>query len=259
MSFAAELLAQARILHRRLPHLPEAVRPADAEAAYQCQRGVVERLLVHFGGAPIGYKIACTNKVAQRALRVDNPFYGRMLAATTYPSGARLNAGQFFMRVMEAEFAFLMARDLPPAPGPRTRDEVAAAVGAVLPGIEVVDSRFDDWTAVGTPSLIADNACHAAWVRGEPVPEWRAVDLAAQAVRLEINGRTVGTGSGAAVLSHPLNALAWLANALNARGEGLKAGDYVTTGVTTDIYQAAAGDRVRADFGAVGMVELSFE
>lgn len=259
MPSAAELLAQARLLHRRLPALPEDVRPADAGAAYECQRGVVERLLAHYGGTPIGYKIACTNEIAQRALHVSSPFYGRMLAATTYTSGARLSAGQFFMRVMEAEFAFLMARDLPPGPAPRTRDEVAAAVEAVLPGIEVVDSRFEDWTTVGTPSLIADNACHGAWVRGEPVRDWRRIDLAAQTVALEINGRLVGAGAGAAVLGHPLNALAWLANTLNACGEGLKAGDYVTTGVTTDIYQASAGDRVRADFGAVGRVELSFE
>lgn len=130
------------------------------------------------------------------------------------------------------------------------------AVEGVLPGIEVVDSRYDSWTTVGTPSLIADNACHAAWVPGPLVKNWREVDLAAQQVRLLINGDLKGEGSGAAVLGHPLNALTWLANELNTRGVGLQAGDYVTTGVTTDIYLAEAGDRVLADFGALGQVEL---
>ncbi len=128
-----------------------------------------------------------------------------------------------------------------------------------MAGIEVVDSRFDSWTTVGTPSLIADNACHAAWIRGPLVTDWRSMDLAAQKVRLIINGQLKDEGSGAAVLGHPLNALTWLANALNARGLALRAGDCITTGVTTDIYMAGPGDRVTADFGPVGTVNLSIE
>jgi 2-keto-4-pentenoate hydratase len=256
---AEALLAQARIRHRRLAELPAEVRPAAPEAAYRCQQGVVERLVAHFGGGLIGYKIACTNEIAQRQLHVDSPFFGRLLSATTHENGAGLDAAGFFMRVIEAEFAFRMASDLPPVGRSRGRDQVAAAVEGVLPGVEIVDSRFDEWTTVGTPSLIADNACHAAWVRGELVRDWRDLDLAAQEVRLEVNGRLLDTGSGAAVLGHPLNALTWLANALNVRGAGLRAGDYVTTGVTTGIYLAGAGDRVRASFGPVGAVELSFD
>jgi len=60
------------------------------------------------------------------------------------------------------------------------------------------------------------------------------------------------------VLGHPLNALEWLVNSLGARGLGLKAGQYVTTGVTTEVYMAQRGDRIMADFGAVGAVELTF-
>jgi 2-oxo-3-hexenedioate decarboxylase/2-keto-4-pentenoate hydratase len=112
---------------------------------------------------------------------------------------------------------------------------------------------------VGTPSLIADNACHAAWICGPLVKDWRGLDLAAQKVRLIINGEVKGEGTGAAVLGHPLNALTWLANALNARGLGLRAGDCITTGVTTDIYLAGPGDRVVADFGSVGIVELAID
>ena len=61
------------------------------------------------------------------------------------------------------------------------------------------------------------------------------------------------------MLGHPLNALTWLANALNDRGLALRAGDCITTGVTTDIYLAEKGDRVVADFGPVGSVELTVE
>ena len=66
---------------------------------------------------------------------------------------ARIDASQFFMRVVEAEFAFRMARDLPPGSRPHMREEIADAIEGVIPAIEIVDSRFDDWTTIGAPSM----------------------------------------------------------------------------------------------------------
>jgi 2-keto-4-pentenoate hydratase len=220
---------------------------------------VVARLLDHYGGYVIGYKIACTNNIAQELLHTDHPFHGKLLSSFCSDSPARIKADGFFMRVIEAEFAFRMARDLNARPESFTREEVADSVEGVLPGIEIVDSRFNEWTSVEIESLVADNDCHGAWVRGNLVQRWREIDLAAQEVRLYVDGKVVQTGSGGAVLGHPLNALHWLANSLRERGEVLKAGHYVTTGVTTDIYMAQPGDQIRADFGQIGTVELTFE
>jgi 2-keto-4-pentenoate hydratase len=255
--FNAQLLAEVLIHRSRLTQLPADSHPKSIEEAYRVRECVVERWLAHYGGVVTGYKIACTNPSAQRYLNLDAPFYGNLYSALTYDSPARLNAGDFFMRVMEAEFAFLMARDL--EPGPHTRDEIVDAVEGVLPGIEIVDSRYTSWTTAGAAALIADNACHGAWVKGELVRNWRGIDLATQPVQLLVNRKVVSTGSGAAVLGHPLNALEWLVNRLGSHGAGLKAGEYITTGVTTDTYMASAGDHVCADFGAVGAVELTFE
>jgi len=257
---ASHLLAQARIKHQRLFELPEAVRPKTPTEAYSVQDGLIDQLLAHYGGSVIGYKIACTNVTAQRQLHVDGPFFGRLLSAFFHesPAGkaASVEAGQFFMRVVEAEFAFEMARDLPPSATPRTREEIADAVKGVIPGIEIVDSRFDEWTTIGAPSLIADNACNAAWVKGTLLSDWRGIDLAKQAVSVTVNGKVLREGSGGNVLGHPLNALEWLVNNLSARGLGLKAGQYVTTGVTTEVYMAERGDRITAHFGPVGSVDL---
>jgi len=259
---AAHLLAQARIQHQRLPELPEAVRPKTPSDAYGVQDGLIDELLAHYGGSVIGYKIACTNVTAQRQLHVDAPFFGRLLSAFFQESSggrsASVETGQFFMRVVEAEFAFEMARDLPPSAAPRSREEIAGAVKGVIPGIEIVDSRFDEWTTIGALSLIADNACNAAWVKGSLLADWRGIDLAKQAVTVTVNGKVLRQGSGANVLGHPLNALEWLVNNLSARGLGLKAGQYITTGVTTEVYMAERGDRVTADFGPVGSVDLTF-
>ncbi|MDP9114008.1 MAG: fumarylacetoacetate hydrolase family protein [Acidobacteriota bacterium] len=237
----------------RLSELPAATRPATPQEAYRCQARFVEQL-----GRPIGYKIACTNAVARRFLNMPEPFYGRLLAASTFDSPARIAAGGFFMRIIESEFAFQFARDLPPSEPPLDRQQIADALAGVLPGIEIVDSRFTSWTTVGAPALIADNACHGAWVKGALLTDWRLLDLAAQAVELRVNGNVVQRGSGSAVLGHPLHALEWLVHRLHSQGIGLKAGDYVTTGVTTDIYDAQAGDHLVADFGPLGAVELQF-
>ncbi len=254
----SQVLLNAYVQRARLTELPPAARPATPQEAYQCQAHFVERLIEHKGGRAIGYKIACTNAIAQRFLNMPEPFYGRLLAASTFDSPARLAAGDFFMRVIESEFAFQFARDLPPAARPLDCEQIADALAGVLPGIEIVNSRFTSWTTVGAPSLIADNACHGAWVKGSLVTNWRHLDLAAQAVELSVNGSVVQRGSGSAVLGHPLNALEWLVHRLHAQGIGFKAGDYVTTGVTTDIYDAQAGDHLIADFGPVGAVELHF-
>jgi 2-keto-4-pentenoate hydratase len=213
----------------------------------------------HYGGGILGHKIACTNTSAQVLLNVDGPFRGKLLSSFCFDSPARLKTGDFFMRVIEAEFAFRMAHDLPPASTPRQSEEVADAVEGVIPAIEIVDSRFNSWTTIGAPSLIADNACNGAWVKGALLTRWRDIDLAAQAVNLVVNGKVVRQGSGSAVLGHPLNALLWLVNSLNARGLGLKAGQYITTGITTDVYMAERGDVITADFGPVGTAELRFD
>ncbi len=115
-----------------------------------------------------------------------------------------------------------------------------------------------DWAAVGALSLIADNAIHGAWIEGQPVADWRSIDLAAHPVTLSVNGHRVGVGSGAAVLGHPLNVVAWLANELPRYGRHLKRGDKVTTGTAAPVYFANPGDHVISDFGAFGHVEVNW-
>ena len=256
---AADFLAELRRTRGVAEALPEACRPADASAAYAVQAALVERLLAPSQGHAVGYKVACTNKLAQDLLRVDGPFCGRLLSPTVYAAPARLAAGDFVHRVLEAEFAFEMADTVPASAKPYTAASIAPFLGAVLPAIEIVEWHYADWTAAGALSLIADNAIHGAWIVGEPYAAWRDLDLAAHEVRLIVNGHVLTQGNGAAVLGHPLNVMAWLANELPKYGGALRAGDRVSTGVCTDVYEGKAGDSVRADFGVLGGVDLVFD
>jgi 2-keto-4-pentenoate hydratase len=168
-----------------------------------------------------------------------------------------LEADRFVHRVIEAEFGFRVGVDVAPRRGGHTHESIAEHVEAVLPAIEVVDHRFESW-AIGALPLAADNAIHGWWIHGDPVDDWRELDLGAATVEVRRNGDVVTTGTGANVLGHPLAVMAWLADELADRGRSLRAGDLVTTGVTTDIFEAAAGDRLVAAFDGVGSVEVSF-
>ncbi len=258
ISKAAEFIANLRFARQQAPQIPETFRPDDLSSGYAVQEGVVDRLLKKNGGRAVGYKVACTNKLAQELLGTDSPFYGRLLSPFVYQSPARVNAQAFSMRLIEAEFSFQLAEDLPPEGAPYDRESVIGAVAAVLPSIELVDTRYTVWTEVPIPSLIADNGCNSGWVRGSATEAWHHIDLACHEVRLRVNGKEKLSGSGAAVLGHPLNSLVWLANTLCEQGKALKAGDLVSTGVCTDIYLAEPGDHIVADFGTLGTAEVSF-
>ncbi|MFN0090625.1 MAG: 2-keto-4-pentenoate hydratase [Acidimicrobiales bacterium] len=254
---AADRLLDQRRTGRVEPGLAPALAPADLAGAYAVQERVVDGLLAG-GGRRIGYKVACTNAIAQEALQIASPLHGQLLSVSTSPSGAVLPAARFTHRVVEAEFAFRVGADVAAVPGGHTAATVAPFLDQVLPGIEIVDYRFASWT-VGALQVAADNAIHGWWVRGEPYAgPFAELDLAAHEVVVRRNGEAATTGTGAAVLGGPLNVMAWLADELLRFGGGLRAGDYVTTGVCTDVFEAEAGDHLEADFGVLGRVELTF-
>ncbi|SLN74329.1 2-keto-4-pentenoate hydratase [Oceanibacterium hippocampi] len=211
-------------------------------------------------GPAIGYKIGCTNPAVQKTLGIDEPFFGRMHARTTFESPLELPASAFRMRVVEPEYAFRMAEDLPAAAAPYDPAAVSAAIAAVIPGIEIVDSRYRDWKSpsVGAVGLVADNGVHGAWVRGREFAWPTDHDLLDTPVVLYRGDEVMAEGDGRAVLGDPINALTWLANVLTQQGLSLKAGDFVTTGTCTTVYMAEAGDVVRADFGGLGEIRFSF-
>jgi 2-keto-4-pentenoate hydratase len=255
---AATELLDMRASRRVVPDLPLRLRPQTLSEAYAIQHRVVAALVGQGGGRCIGFKVACTNETAQAALQIDRPVFGRLMSQSTSPSGTTLAADRFTHRVVEAEFAFRVGIDVEPVDGGHTRAPIAEHIDALIPGIEIVDYRFESW-AVGALRIAADNAIHGWWVRGEPVTDWRGHDLAAAAVSVSRDSELITTGSGAAVLGHPLNVMAWLADELPQFGIRLCRGDVVTTGVATDVFEAGAGDSYVADFGPFGGVTVGFD
>ncbi|HEX4246218.1 MAG TPA: fumarylacetoacetate hydrolase family protein [Pseudonocardia sp.] len=247
---AADTLWAAWTGGYQLAELPDEVRPVDAAAGWAVQRALAE-----LAGPSYGYKIAATSAAGQAHIGVGGPLPGALFDRFRREPGAVLRSARLHMGVVEAEFAFRLASDVPAG---ATEEQVLAAVGALHLAIEVPDSRFEHFERAGEAQLLADVACAGWFVLGPAVPGWRELDLATAPTRLLVNGAEAATGSGAAVLGDPRTALGWLAGQLERFGTGLRAGDVVTTGTTTAPPAIGAGDAVRAEFGPLGAVELSF-
>ncbi|MEO7402855.1 MAG: fumarylacetoacetate hydrolase family protein [Burkholderiales bacterium] len=239
----------------RIDALPAACRPIDRRSGYAAQAA----LATASGDRVIGWKIAATSAAGQHHIGVDGPLAGRLLAARVVESGWRVPLMGNLMRVAEAEFVFRMGKSLPQRAMPYSMDDVLAAIGSIFPGIEVPDSRFNDFARAGMPSLIADNACTDWFVLGpEVTAPWRHRDLAAHEVIVNRNGAQAAVGKGSMVLGSPLSAMLWIANELREYGQGLAQGDLVTTGTCIVPLAINEGERISAEFGEFGQVSAVF-
>jgi len=241
---------------RRMTALPDHVRPSTRAEGYDVQT----ELAALSGQHVIGWKIGATSPAGQAHIRVDGPIGGRLLANRVLPDGAAISLDRNLMRVAEAEFAFVLGRDLPSREPAYGVDEVMAAVSALHLAIEVPDSRYEDFTVVGAPQLIADDACACWFILGREVAsDWRKNDLSRHHVTGYKNGTAVANGTGANVLGDPRIAMTWMANEMRRFGDGMRAGQFVTTGTCIVPIPIAAGDRVLMNFGVFGTVEATLE
>jgi 2-keto-4-pentenoate hydratase len=251
---AADLLIAARRAVDPLAELPLDVRPATAEEGYAIQ----DRFLARWPGPVTGWKVGATAKPVQEKFGVSEPFAGPVFAGDTFASPARVAASAYLHRAIECEFAFRFGARLAPRSGGYTREEIRAAIDAVVPAIEIVGPRFEDLLFARAPTAIADCGVNAGIVLGAPVSDWRGIDFARHPVQLTVDGKVAAEGTGAAVLGDPFNVLDWLVAHLSARGIAIEAGQIVSTGTTTGIAYPPTGSDAVADFGRLGQVALRF-
>ena len=254
---AAKKIAAARRSRAPLDSLPPDIAPRDEAEGYQVQRALHD-LMLQKTGALVGYKIGCTSPVMQQYLGIPHPCGGGVFEKVVHDSGARLRHGDYVRVGVECEIAVKLAREMPDSEGPFTAEWMAEAVEAYYPAIEIVDDRYVKWETLGVPTLVADDFFAAGSVLGEAVPRNNAPDLSRVTGRAIINGEEAGHGTGADVLGHPHNALAWLANHLAAEGRGLHAGQLVLTGSLVKTVWLNAGDHVRMELAGLGDVEVTF-
>jgi 2-keto-4-pentenoate hydratase len=249
---AAGVLKEARIAARVIPGLPEDCRPRNLEEAYAVRDRLIELLDWPVGG----WFCACTNRYIQTLLRLDEPYYARLLADFIKPSPATLASEEFPPILLECEFGFRLSQDLPTRSAEYTRAEVESAIDTVHPTIEVVAGHLENWPAQDVFSVIADNGTDGALIVGTGRTDWAELDLINMSVELTVNGKQQRQGTGANVLGDPMNSFVWLVNALSRDGHGMRAGELSNTGTATEIFWTEPGDSIRAEFVGLGVVDL---
>jgi 2-keto-4-pentenoate hydratase len=218
------------------------------DQAYRIQLGVIARRIA-VGERQIGWKVGLTAEPIQHQFGFHEPVFGCILE--TKPSGHVFRRDELIRPGFEPELCLRVGQALS---GEVDAATVRRAIDAVYPALEIIETRGDLSAQIAV--AMADNAQQKTVVLGDPVAlGGLALDAVAATVR--INGKTVATGRGDAVLGNPLNSVIWLARKLEEFGRGIQAGEIIMSGSFTRQFPIEPGDRVEVDFVGVGDVQTA--
>jgi len=251
---AVDRLATAQ--RDRLPCAPvrDLIGTDDLDAAYAVQQGLVQGRLAA-GARVVGRKIGATSEAVQRQLGVDQPDFGYLLDDMDVSDHGTVSMAPLVQPRVEAEVAFVLARDLDD--DEITLDSVRDAVDVALPALEVVDSRILDWD-IGFTDTVADNASSGLFVvsrEGRRLDEFEPREVS---MSLTINGEERSSGTGDACLGDPLEALRWLAVQAQRFGDPLRSGHLILSGALGPFVPFVPGDRVETTISGFAPLSVTF-
>ncbi len=227
--------------------------PSRAPATYQDAEAVHAAIARIAGHTVTGWKVGNVDTAQQAKSGIPVVTNAPLFAPWTFAAPARFPRATLIAPKFECEFAFAMGRDLPARKAPYTREEVADAVAAFHPAIEIVDGRQP---GASPAEALADSMASGGFVYGAAVRDWRKFEFGKHPMTLSFDGRIVVEGSGAAVLGDPFAAVVLFANNPPS-WTTLAAGHIVTTGSCIVPHLAQLPGTYVADFGALGTVSLT--
>lgn len=223
--------------------------------AYYVQLEQIRRKVKN-GAVIVGKKIGATSKAIQDMFQVDQPDYGHLLDDMMFADGDTVPLDLYIQPKAEFEIAFVLKKDLK---GPNvTVLDVVEATDYIVPAIEVIDSRIEDWK-IKFEDTVADNGSSAGAVIGGNPTKLDNIDLSHIGMVVYRNGEFLDSAAGAAVLGNPLRAVAWLANALGKYDVSLKAGEIVLSGALSTAVPIEENDTFTVEFAHIGSVSATFK
>ena len=240
---AAAALAAARS-GAAIAGLPDAARPQSEADSYAIQDATMQRLGVKAGGWKVGISPE------------GGHFCAPIFASLVHSSPASLPARGFKLIGIECEIGFRVNQPLPQRAQPYTREEVLAAA-SMHPTIEVVDSRYADFRALDRLQVLADNFSNGALVYAAAASGWQGIDLAHPPIEVTCDGKAFADCTGLRA-GNPIDLLVAAVNHVAGKRGGVTAGTFVTTGTHTGMVFTEPGVHIRADYGRLGSVEVSF-
>lgn len=221
--------------------------------AYAIQAEVVRRRVLN-GERIIGAKLGLTARAKQIQMGVAQPVFGQLLSGGVHQVGEPVPLAELIHPRVEPEIVLLIGERLT---GPNvTRDDVINATESVMCGLEIIDSRYADFSFTAA-DVIADNTSAAKVVTSTHTENANDLDLALIGLTLEVDGELVATAAGAATMGHPADAVAVLANWLFERGQSIDAGWLIYSGGLTAAVPLTAGSTITATFASLGSVSVT--
>ncbi|AFT84988.1 2-keto-4-pentenoate hydratase [Paraburkholderia phenoliruptrix] len=217
------------------------------DEAYRIQAESIRRRLER-GERRVGVKMGFTSRAKMVQMGLSDVIWGRLTDAMQIEEGTAINLSRFVHARCEPELAFILKR---PLEGNVTGPQALAAVEAIAPAIEIIDSRYKDFK-FSLPEVIADNASSSGFLIGA----WcdPKIDFSNLGLIVCVDGRVVQVGSTAALLGHPLRSLVAAARLSAAAGEPLQAGWVVMAGGATPAEWIKPGQYISVDMEQLGRV-----
>jgi len=239
----AALQAQAVSQHSAADELSLTDAYAVQAALIQCR--------VARSHARIGMKMGFTSRAKMAQMGLSELIWGRLTADMLIEEGSSIDLANYIHPRVEPEVCFLLRH---PLEGDISLQQALAAVEAVAPALELIDSRYENFK-FSLPDVVADNASSSGVVIGQ----WHRpdVDCSNLGLVLTVNGRNVEVGSTAAILGHPLRSLVAAVRLATAAGERLEAGSIVLAGAATAAIALTPGTAVRSETQYLGTVSFS--
>lgn len=241
---------------QRMPIEPLSAKdPEMGEAeAYAIQLENVDRVLKS-GKRVVGYKIGLTSRHAQKQFGVFQPDFGHLYDSMSVLEDGEIELADLIQPKIESEIAFVMGGDLK-GPGLTVAD-VVRKIDSAHQAFEIVDCRYSSWK-IKRVDLVADNGASSRFVLGARARSPREVDFPTLGMAMSKNEEVVVSGSGAAVMGNPLNALTFLANEMGRRDRGLVAGDIILSGALSAMLTPSAGECYRSELSGFGAMSVRF-
>ena len=234
---------------RRQVDTPEGLSAADAA----CTRAKFNASLEAAHGRPVGYKAGLTNPAVQKRFQATAPVWGALYAPMLLKDGAIVDPAFGARPLFEADLLVRVSNAR--INQARNVEDVLQSIDQVIPFIELPDLMVDTLAKINGHVLAAVNVGARYGVVGTPIPVQRTAEFS-QALRdmqvvVSGNGAELDRGRGSDVLEHPLNAVVWLAQALQADGVKLKVGDVLSLGSFSKLMPPKPGLAVQVRYSGL--------
>lgn len=249
-SAAAQILVARRVSGQQGERLPEHCRPTNLEDALAIQAAVSTVWCESQDDSIGAWK--CLLPPADKL--VVGPIYTSTIN-TVAPVALWAHGGR---ARIEPELAFIFDRDLPARDQPYTPAEVDAAIVRTHLALELINSRYSDPSSAGFAEMLADGLVNQGLFIGPEVDAEASREAGQIVISLRCAGGEQSKHEGKHPNDSPRAPLYWLVEFLRKCGQGVVAGQVVTTGSYAGVLDVPLNEEITIDYAGLGSMAVSF-